>query len=244
MNRWFRWDPGTDTILAVLSGIAMWAIYFANSHISGGNSLARFIIFVLAGTLFLDVLLPAWYVLRIRREPLCELGITRDRWWLALATSLVLCLMLLPGLFQAVKQHPAVNLLPYLIYGGIILWEPFFVFSWLQLRFERAFGIVPGILLAAIGIAVYHIGSVPPQLVLAMIVFGVIDSAAFRISRNLLSMFPFTWALASGIGTLQAGMTFGWDSVALYAAIFVIQAVAIALMARPARRVIPQGSLA
>ena len=65
-----------------------------------------------------------------------------------------------------------------------------------------------------------------------MFVFGIIDSSAFRISRNLLSMFPFTWALASGIGTLQGGLAFGWNMVMLYSVILAIQVVAIVMMAK------------
>ncbi|MGO9452136.1 MAG: hypothetical protein ACLQDV_14005 [Candidatus Binataceae bacterium] len=242
MNRWFKWDPGADTVFAVASDVAMWAIYFTNSHMSPDNALGRLVVFVLAGTLFLDVILPAWYVLRVRRESLSELGITTNRWEVALLTSLVLCLMLVPGLHQAINDHPGLNLVPHLIYSGIILWEPFFVFSWLQLRFERAFGIIPGIALAAVGIAVYHIGTYPVQVIAAMVIFGIVDSAAFRISRNLLSMFPFTWAMASGIGTLQGGMVFGWDVVALYGVILAIQIAAIAIMSRSAGSTVLQGS--
>jgi len=232
MKPWLRWDPGGDTVLAVASDIAMWAIYFANSHIGTDHAIARLVFFVILGTLFLDVLFPAWYVLRVRREPLSELGITTNRWLLALVTSAVLCLILFPGFKQAAAARPDLNVIPHLIYNGIILWEPFFVFSWLQLRFERAFGIIPGILLAAMGITAYHIGTFPISGVVAMFVFGIIDSSAFRISRNLLSMFPFTWALASGIGTLQGGLAFGWNLVVLYSVILAIQVVAIVMMAK------------
>lgn len=234
MNRWFKWEPGRDTLVAVATDIAMWAIYFANSHLPSGNGIARLIIFVILGTLFLDVLFPAWYVLRVRGEPLSELGITTDRWWIALITSAALVLLLIPGFKQTVASHPDVQVVPHLIYNGIILWEPFFVYGWLQLRFERAFGIVPAIVLASAGIAAYHIGTFPLSGVIAMAVFGTIDSIAFRFSRNLLSMFPFTWAIASGIGTLQGGLMFTWDIVALYAVILVIQVAAIAIMARGA----------
>jgi hypothetical protein len=239
MKKWFRWEPGTDTLLAVASDVAMWAIYFANSHMGAGNGVARMVVFVILGTLLLDMVFPAWYVLRVRRDPLTELGITANRWWVALITSAVLCLMLPPGFKQAVASHPEVSVVPHLIYNGIILWEPFFVFGWLQLRFERAFGIIPGIVLSAIGIAAYHLGTFPISGVVAMVVFGFVDAIAFRISRNLLSMFPFTWALASGIGTLQGGLAFGWDLVALYSIVLAIQVTAIAIMAKPAPFVEP-----
>ena len=53
--------------------------------------------------------------------------------------------------------------LPNIAYNAIAFWEPLFVFGWLQLRFERAFGIIAGILMAALSFAAYHIGSFPME---------------------------------------------------------------------------------
>ncbi len=56
-----------------------------------------------------------------------------------------------------IPLQPGVSLLPQILANVFMLWEPFFVFGWLQLRFERAFGILPGILLAGIAMGTYHL---------------------------------------------------------------------------------------
>ena len=58
--------------------------------------------------------------------------------------------------------------------------------------------------------------------------FGVL----FRITKNLLIVWPVTWSVCSSIGTLQGGWSFGWNQVALYAVILSLQVAAIAWMAK------------
>ena len=53
------------------------------------------------------------------------------------------------------------------------MWEPFFVYGWLQLRFERAFGVIPGIALAAVCFGAYHIGTFPLSGVVTLLGLGV-----------------------------------------------------------------------
>src|SRR5215203_4094145 len=60
--------------------------------------------------------------------------ITRQWWWLALLLSAVVSVLSWPQLQQIVAQHPGTDLLPLLLANGLILWEPFFVYGWLQLR--------------------------------------------------------------------------------------------------------------
>lgn len=54
--------------------------------------------------------------------------------------------------------------LPMAAAGAVSLFEPLFVFGWLQLRFEKDWGVLPGILLAALGYALYHVGYMPGEM--------------------------------------------------------------------------------
>ena len=56
------------------------------------------------------------------------------------------------------------------------------MFAWLQLRFERAFGILPVIFSAGLAMGAYHIGTFPLSGVLTMALFGL--QFALRVSRD------------------------------------------------------------
>jgi membrane protease YdiL (CAAX protease family) len=224
----FRWNPGQDTMVALATALLMIPVYFVGTH--SKDSVTGWLVFVILGNGILNVLFPAYYLLILRKDKPDELGITTHRLWLAVLLAVACSAFMWKGLQREIAAHPGVELLPQLIFNGIILWEPFFVFGWLQLRFERAFGILPGIVLAAAGFGAYHLGTYPLSGVAGLFAFGVFFAVLFRITKNLLSLWPVTWAVVSSIGTLQGNMRFGWDQIAVYAVILVVQIAIIAWM--------------
>ena len=231
-----RWQPGADTAVALLTAVLMVGLYYANAHAQ--NAVFSLIVFVILTNGILNVLFPAYYVLVVRKEGLNQLGITRRLWWLALLLSVASLLISWSRLQQVVVQHPDADLVPLLLFNGLILWEPFFVYGWLQLRFERAFGVIPAIVLAAVCFGAYHIGTFPPSGVVMLVVFGVFSGVLFRVAGgNLLALWPLTWAVTSSIGVLEGGFDpVGWADVAVYALLLLVQVALIAWMARHADR--------
>jgi membrane protease YdiL (CAAX protease family) len=226
-----RWRPRGDTAVALLTAVLMVGLYYANTRAQ--SSVFSLLVFVILTNGVLNVLFPAYYVLVVRREGLNQLGITRRWWWLALLLSVVISVLFWPQLQQVAAQHPDIELLPLLLANGLILWEPFFVYGWLQLRFERAFGVIPGIALAAVCFGAYHIGTFPLSGVGSLVLLGLFFGLLFRVAGgNLLALWPLTWAVTSSIGVLEGGFGFGWSDVATYALLLIVQVVAIALMAR------------
>lgn len=224
----FRWRPGQDTAVALATALLMIPVYFLGTHAK--NSSAGLLVFTIFGNGFLNVLFPAYYLLVIRKAGPEELGITTRRLWLAVLLSVVCSVFMAKGLQRELASHRDIDLLPQLIFNAVILWEPFFVFGWLQLRFERAFGILPGIVLAALSFGAYHLGTYPLSGVASLVVFGLVFAILFRTTKNLLTLWPATWAVVSSIGTIQGNMRFGWNEIAIYTAILVVQIVAIAWM--------------
>jgi membrane protease YdiL (CAAX protease family) len=224
----FHWQPDRDTAVALMTALLMIPVYYTGTHDQTG--LGGLLVFVIFGNGILNVLFPAYYLLVVRKAGPAELGITTSRLWLALPLSVVCSLFAWKGLQQEALSHPDIDLLPQLIFNGVILWEPFFVFAWLQLRFERAFGILPGIVLAATCFGAYHLGTFPLAGVASLVVVGIVFAILFRTTKNLLTLWPATWAVASSIGTMQGNMQFRWDQIAIYAVILVVQVVAIAWM--------------
>ncbi|MGF1472309.1 MAG: hypothetical protein ACFB50_11305 [Rubrobacteraceae bacterium] len=226
-----RFEPGADTALAFATAILFSFIYYFGTHAE--NILVVFLVFTVLGTGIVCVILPAFYMLVVRSEPLESLGITKRRWLLSLVISFVFAAGSLPGAFRTAEQVPGADLAPHLLVNGLTLWEPFFVFGWLQLRFERAFGILPGIILAALCFGAYHLGTFPLLAVFTLVGFGILYASIFRaVGANLLVLWPLTWAVGSGIGTLQGGFTFGWGFVPGAVVLLAVQIAAIALFVR------------
>jgi len=218
-SRWFTWSPNSDTLMALLTEIAMIALYWTTTHLlSGGWD--DVLVFGVLTNLGLNLLFPVWWIAYHRKQPLSELGITTRRWLLSLLISVGLAAF---SSFRLRQMASGVNWLPHVLFNAVILWEPFFVFSWLQLRFDRAFGIVPGVLLTGLSFAAYHIGTYPPTGLVTLLISGLFFAAIFRLTSNLLIVWPLVWSVGSSIGTLMGGMQFTWNQVAIWSVILLIQ---------------------
>lgn len=76
-------------------------------------------------------------------------------------------------------------IIPALIVGIYALWEVVFVYGWLQLRFEEAFGIVPAGILAGLCFSLYHLayGWYDLSGLVGLFIFGLIFYRIQKIKR-------------------------------------------------------------
>ena len=218
-SHWFAWSPNSGTLVALLTEIAMIATYWATTHLLSGGW-GGVLVFGVLTNLGLNVLFPVWWIAHHRKQPLSELGITTRRWLPSLLAGAALAVCSSSRLRQ---MEIGTDWLPHVLFNAVILWEPFFVFSWLQLRFDRAFGIVPGILLAGLSFAAYHIGTYPPVGLIVLLISGLFFAIIFRLTSNLLILWPLLWCIGSSIGTLMGEMQFTWSQVATWSVILLIQ---------------------
>lgn len=223
----FRFEPGWDTTVAFGTLLVFWPIFYIgwNVEISGA-----FVFSTVVGTIFVAVLLPVYYVVVLRTEPLSNLGITTECWQRAVGISVLYVLVTLPTFrFEGYTGELAITeLTVHMVTNGLLLWEPFFVFGWLQIRYEKAFGTVPGILLAGGSFGLYHVGTYPVEGVLALVAFGCVYAVMFRLARwNLLAIWPLTWAVGSGLGTLDGGILFNWIDAVSFLGILTVTAFGI-----------------
>ena len=226
-RRLLAWDPGTDTLIALGTLLGFWACYWAGTTLHPA--------FLYTGILVLGTAVPAWSVLRRRREGLPGLGLTRHRLRLALILSAVLGAGSVYKVV-ALAHEQDVALLPHLLGNLVVLWEPLFVFGWLYLRWERAFGVLPAIVLVGAGFALQHVGSVPLGAAIFFGMFALVFAVLFALVRNLLVLRPLFYPVASGIGTLQAGFQMGWDDVLIGAAAMLAQVLILVAVARSLSR--------
>ena len=226
--QWFRWQPDWDILAALSTMLHMIPSYYLMANNIHPLAIYNF----LFANLFAHVLLPTYYVLKVRRESLEQLGLTKRHWLPSLFIGMVFAFRLFPRMFSLLSTIPPDLVLPTIIFNGLCLWEPFFVHSWVQIRFERAFGVIPGILAAGLCLGSYHIGTYPFSMVIKLLMAGLIYGVVFRLTRNLLILWPITWTVASTMGTVSGGFTFGWNTVWVYVAMILTQVVGIWWIAR------------
>jgi len=84
--------------------------------------------------------------------------------------------------------------------------------------------------MAGLGLAMFHVGSTPNRFLLELFISGLIYATLFRLTGNLLALWPLGWTLASAVGTAQTGTTFTWMVVVTYIVIVALQLGFVALM--------------
>ena len=80
-----------------------------------------------------------------------------------------------------------------------------FIYGFLRMNFEKAFGIIPSILITSAFYSFHHAGFQPEFLHLFFV--GVMYCSVFYITRNIVIIFPLFW----GVGAL-------WDVIVSSAA--------------------------
>jgi membrane protease YdiL (CAAX protease family) len=86
------------------------------------------------------------------------------------------------------------------------LFEAIFFRGWLQLRFEAAFGLIPGLLLSALCYSLYHIGyGMEAEEMLFLFGLGLTFGAFFRLTKSIFVL----WPLYTPVGGLYTNLTEG-----------------------------------
>lgn len=155
LKRLFLWSPSVDMGIAFLSVILITSlVYLALTII--GQDWASAIIYGWIGQLGVCIIFPLYWMIVVRKGKVDALGITKKHWLISLVVGIGMAGFMWMGYMK--QNGIGSDTLPGLLFGVVGLWEIFFCFGWLQLRFEEAFGIIPAIALASLGYSVYHLG--------------------------------------------------------------------------------------
>jgi membrane protease YdiL (CAAX protease family) len=188
----FRWRPDRDTLVAFAAGIAVVVLSLAMLPLNprGWASIA---VRDLGQVYLVGFLFPLLYIRRIGGD-FADFGFSLRRWPLFLAINVVLAI----GLFFLMRRGtppPAdfrwtadlVWKAPYVLLA--VMFECLFFYGFLRTLFERAFGVVAGIVLAAAFYAFHHAGFQPEYAKLFFV--GVLYATVFRLGNSALLIWPF-----------------------------------------------------
>ena len=194
-----RWQPDQGVWVALATGLLAFGLSALILPLGPGTGPARFITFILIWT-GCGFVLPWGYTIRVEGVGLRAMGLTRERLGRSLVLNLCLGAMYLPlilswadlsGLTPATFARGATVLLV----GN--LFELFLYYGFIHLRLERAFGILPAILVTSAVYVLWHVGT---QLPLEadpwaasgkLFLVGIFYQSVFSLTRNLLAIWPF-----------------------------------------------------
>lgn len=231
-----RWAPSRDSAAAFLTELGMIAAYAILGN-SGNLGVAALIGLIVVPVLAVGI--PVYWTTKVERQPISMLGITSRRWLPSLVLSGLLSLLIVYPLFLSNRAIVSIDRwLPMAAAGAVSLFEPLFVFGWLQLRFEKDFGVLPGILLAALSYAFYHVGYMPGEMS-GQFYSAVVFAVCFRLTGNLLVAWPLLWATSSAWLCIGANICFyDWGMVTFSGIVLLIEIAFIAFMALRQRRMV------
>lgn len=199
-GRLFCWRPTKETLVGFVAGLVVIALSAAMIPAQGSPRLS-IAIRDIGQMLLAGVLFPLAYIRR-RGGTLSDFGLSFKRWYLLLPINIALGGALL-ALFLS-KAPPPSGFRPdwwkaaFIMCAGIF--ETLFFYAFLRTLFEKAFGAVPAIILAALFYAFHHVGFQPEYGKLVFV--GLMYATAFRLGNSALMIYPFFWGIGGSYDVL------------------------------------------
>ena len=197
MKNLFRFNFTKETAVAFAAGAVMIALSLLMLPFMGASLFDKIVSFVLRDLLMifgLGVVFVSLYVER-NKDGVKAIGFTGKKNVLSLLLDILfaaglLAMFLKEGRPQGILEARNLYAAAYILVAGIF--EMTFIYGYLRARFEKAFGIVPAILLTAAFYSFHHAGFQPEFMHLFFV--GLMYCAVYYITQNLLIVFPFFWA--------------------------------------------------
>jgi membrane protease YdiL (CAAX protease family) len=192
ISKLFQWQPSRETLIATIAGFVV--IGLSTAMIPARHCPWLSILIRDIGQIYLvGILFPLVYILRTGNR-FVEFGFTLKRWYIFLPINLVLgALLLLMFLSESpipVDFHvtaPIIWKAAFVIVA--VFFELIFFYGFLRTLFEKAFGIVPGIILTALFYSFHHIGFQPEYGKLIFV--GLLYALVYRLGNSALLLYPF-----------------------------------------------------
>jgi len=188
----FRWEASRETFVALLSGVVVLSLSVGMIQLENWPW-ARIAARDVGQILIVGILFPLVFIQRSGKE-WAEFGFSFRKWPIFLSINLVLGALLF-FMFLSESPPPAEFRLsaPTLWSAAYVMlalcFELVFFYAFLRTLFERAFGIVPAIILTALFYAFHHVGFQPEYGKLIFV--GFLYATVYRLGNSALLVFPF-----------------------------------------------------
>ena len=198
MKNLFKFNIIKDTGIAALAILGMIGLSLLMIPFSE-NTLVSFILRDVLMIFGLGVVFVSLYAEKKGGTVLAELGFTKRRLILSIVINVVFAAGLLAMFLSEQIPEKIISLknlygTVYILAAGIF--EMTFIYGYIRMSMEKAFGIIPAIILTSAFYSLHHAGFQPEFVHLFLV--GLMYGSVFYITRNMLIIFPFFW----GVGAL------------------------------------------
>ena len=182
---------------------------------------------------------PIVYQVWVRGRDLRSLGVGLHQLRPTLALGLTLAGIQFAMTLWGYPLPAPVDWVPLLVMSIVVgLFEAMFFRGFIQGRLEANFGPVPAVVGAALLYAGYHVGyGMPPSEMWFLLGLGVVYAVVYRLTRNILILWPLLTPIGAFYNNLQAGdIVLPWEAILGFADVAALIALAIWLAHRRLRR--------
>ena len=195
-NKWIHFDVDKENIFGLFCGLIMVLLSIAMTLFN--NEISNIILRDILMILFLGFFTPIYYILIIKKKTLSAFGIHKKKLTASLAINVITAISLLAMFISKNTEDIVFNknsfyAITYILVAGIF--EMIFIYGFLRYEFERAFGILPAILVTAIFYSLHHAGFQPEFTKLFFV--GIMYVTVFYFTQNIFSIFPFFWGVGA-----------------------------------------------
>lgn len=190
-----RWNPSKDLVAVAVGWLLVTGSLYTATFIAGENlwgGFAYFLIYALICATLFGVGIPLYWTTIVRRRPVGEIGITKNRLAISLVLQVVFSVLLYFVTLARVQLPSLEELIPLVTLALTIgFFEAIFWRGFILLRLEDAFGIIPAILLGSALYAAYHIGYGMPISEIGFLFFiGILFAVVFRLTKSIFILWP------------------------------------------------------
>jgi len=192
VRKFFRWRPSRETLYALAAGILVLG-FSAGMRIFETVTPVNIALRDAGQIFFAGILLPLWIMRRFGIS-FADCGLSLRKWPIFLPINLILAGVLLAMFLADVPIPPDYRIDASTIWkAGFVLlalcFEVFFFHAFLRTVLERAFGILPAIVLTAAFYSLHHLGFQPEFEKLFFV--GLMYASVYRLGNSALLVFPF-----------------------------------------------------
>jgi membrane protease YdiL (CAAX protease family) len=216
---WFRRRADRRDLLAVAGlYVAVVGLLWLAFRVFTTDNMLWFFLAYAAG-LLLGVGGPVVYRVAIRGGSLADLGIGARRWRSTVALALLFAGVQFSITLWGYDLPRPVDWIPLLTMALTVgVFEAVFFRGFIQGRLEASFGAVPAVAGAAGLYGLYHVGyGMGGEEMLFLFALGIVYAVAYRLTENVLVLWPLLTPLGSFFAQLEAGDIRGelpWASMA------------------------------
>lgn len=194
-----------------------------------------------AAALLVGVVGSVVYTTWIRRRPLASIGIGLHNLRTTVRLGLLLAAVQFSITLWGYDLPEPVDWVPLLVMAFTVgLFEAIFFRGFIQGRLEASFGVAPAVLGAAALYALYHVGyGMGMDEMVFLFGLGVVYAIAYRLTENVLVLWPLLIPMGSFYAQLDSGDLVGelpWASIAGFGDVLVVMGVVAWFAHRSERR--------